>query len=115
MWCDDYNSGIVIPRNVQDRRKEAIHLESFCHVDEVVGFDKSQITGTREWRIDVASARLAAQRMEEHGVDTPESRKRPAVDDIQVHGEIPRAWHDEYMKLEKEFKAGTLRADVSAY
>ena len=109
MWCDDSDSAVLLPRQVHDRYKEAVVLESFCHVDEVAGFQKELKGATRQRRIDVASSRLANKRMEENLVDTPNHRR---TQDIQVHGELPRPWHDEYIELERAHSAGTFPKDV---
>ena len=108
MWCEDFEKTALLPRTIDSRRKNAIILESYCHVNEVVGFGWASKGAQREQQLNVASSKLVRQRMKEQKIYNPESRATKPLEDIESYSTVSRYWHEEIRDLEERFASGKL-------
>ena len=108
LWCLDEQKHGILPRSVDLRRKIAIGLEAFCHVEEVVGFSHSIQRAVRAQSLQSASAQLVRSRIKDRKVYTPLSREDRLLEEQSRYSSVPREWHKELADLEARFASGKL-------
>ena len=117
MWLPEAEKVALLPRTVALRRKTALQVESYFHVEEIAG-NAVKHPKFREARLDLESGMVVAGRMKKAGIDVPEHRQDDLQKEIQKNLSSPgsnepkgsirfmRDWKKEAQHLEKEFAEG---------
>ncbi|KAL8831353.1 MAG: hypothetical protein Q9191_000909 [Dirinaria sp. TL-2023a] len=117
MWLAEAEKTSILPRTVALRRKTALQVETYFHVEEIVGIGK-RLQVHREDRLEYESGRAVAHRMEKAGIDIPSHRQdevqkeiqkamsSPGVDVPIAAAELSRDWKKELQQLQEEFDQG---------
>ena len=117
IWVSNEDGKMVLPRNINQRRKMAIEAEISCHgIYEVASSTIENPWFRRDEDINVESFHKVLKRMEDTGITTPEGRegpyqlqatKKPQQQETQLDGvAIRRKWQDEWRELQERFAAG---------
>jgi len=116
LWLDDNEKNALIPQTVTTRKKISLQLETYCHVEEIVG-GGSRGKQRRETALDVQIGIEVAKRMRDRGITIPIHRQDemqrevaqsmdPTDDHSQVSPILGRDWQKELLKLQRAFDAG---------
>lgn len=121
LWLDDKEKNALIPQTVTTRKKISLQLETYCHVEEIIG-GGSRGKQRRETALDVQSGIEVAKRMQVRGITIPFHRqdelqrevKQSMVsrdDHPQASPTLGRDWQKELQQLQEAFDKG----DFSQY
>ena len=117
MWLAEAEKTSLLPRTVAMRKKTALQVEAYFHVEEIVGNDKQLQTHREDW-LDYESGRVVASRMKKAGIEIPLHRQDDLQKDIQKAMSSPgddvprelsersRDWEREMQQLQEEFNEG---------
>ena len=117
LWLADKEKDALLPQTVSTRKKTALQLEAYFHVEEIVG-GGSQRQQHRERTLDMTSGEQVAKRMETAGIQIPpcrqdqlykevESAMSTSVGgDLQVSSDPTRDWQRELQQLQLAFDEG---------
>lgn len=116
LWLDESEKNALIPQTVSTRKKISLQLETYCHVEEIVG-GGSRGKQRRETALDVQSGIEVAKRMRDKGITIPLHRQDemqrevaqsmvPTDNHSQISPTLGRDWQKELLKLQKAFDAG---------
>lgn len=116
LWLDDNEKNALIPQTVTTRKKISLQLETYCHVEEIVG-GGSRGKQRRETALDVQSGIEVAKRMRDRGIAIPIHRQDEMQREVaqlmvstEDHAQAPptlgRDWQKELLKLQRAFDAG---------
>ena len=117
LWLADKEKHALLPQTVSTRKKIAVQLETYFHVEEIVG-GGSRGKQHRERALDLRSGQWVAERMKSSGIRIPLDRQdelQKEVEKIQfVSGSdesieslvLARDWEQELDQLQKAFDKG---------
>lgn len=113
LWLADKENHGLLPQNVNSRKKKALQLETYYHVEEIVGGCKRG-KQLRENEVDLASGRRVLQRMQDTGIEIPDHRKDDMQKEVeksqdglsQATSALSRDWEIELQQREEAFKNG---------
>lgn len=117
MWLAEAEKTSILPRTVAMRKKTALQVESYFHVEEIVGNQK-QLKLHREDRLDYESGKVVASRMKKAGINIPSNRQddlqkeiqkatsNPGNEVLRISAELSRDWTREMQQLQEEFNEG---------
>ena len=117
LWLADREKNALLPQTVTTRKKIGLQLETYYHVEEIVG-GGSRGKQHRERTLDMESGRRVAKRMEAAGIQIPIHRKDemqievektmsvPMNGDSRASSPLARDWEKELHQLLKAFDRG---------
>lgn len=107
MWLSDEDKRSLLPRTVGYRGRLASLVESFFHLEEIVGFPHASDSKIkREDALDIESGKRVAKRMQEKDIKIPPHRQFRLEDRRFDLSEVSRQWHKELQELQEGFRAG---------
>lgn len=107
MWLSDEEKRSLLPRTVGYRGRLASLVESYFHVEEIVGFPHASDSKIkREDALDIESGKRVAKRVQEKGIKIPPHRQSRPEDRRFDLSEVSRPWHKEVQELQEGFRAG---------
>lgn len=126
LWLDDKEKKSLLPQTVSTRKKISLQLETYCHVEEIVG-GGSWGQQYRDTALDLQSGAAVAKRIRDRGIVIPGHRQDELQRQIgqpmitmnhrnQAFSTVTgREWQKELQQLQAAFDRGEFSQQEGAH